>query len=221
MKWTEEAWHQAAPILESIKAQPFIAELMNGTLDAAKFKFYISQDAIYLEHFGRALALIAGRADQVGHVLEFIRFAEGAIVVENALHGDYFRNFNIESGGLIAPGCHHYTSFLLKEASLSPVEVAMASVLPCFWIYKYVGDYISLHQQKIGNPYQSWIDTYAGEEFGLLVKKAIDICDEVAERCTESQRQRMTNSFLFACQMEWTFWDAAYQEERWPFGLNN
>lgn len=220
MKWTEEAWIQAQPILESIKVQPFITELIDGTLDAKRFKYYIAQDALYLEHFGRALALIAGKADRITHVLDFIRFAEGAIVVENALHGDYFKTFNIQTGNSISPGCHHYTSFLLKEAALSPVEVAMAAVLPCFWIYKYVGDYIYGHQSSGKNPYQSWIDTYAGEAFGLLVKKAIDICDEVAENCTILQRQRMTDAFLYACQMEWMFWDAAYQQGQWPFAVN-
>jgi thiaminase/transcriptional activator TenA len=51
---------------------------------------------------------------------------------------------------------------------LAQVEVTMASVLPCFWIYKKVGDHIYQQQNKQNNPYQTWIDTYAGEEFGLL-----------------------------------------------------
>jgi len=40
------------------------------------------------------------------------------------------------------------------------------------------------HQNKLQNLYQKWIDTYAGEEFGLLVEKAIRIGDEVADTYT-------------------------------------
>lgn len=221
MNWTSQAWKRAEPILESIKRQPFIQELMDGTLNEEKFKHYIAQDALYLEQFGRTLALIAGRANQIDHVLDFIRFAEGAIVVEYALHGDYFKISDIKNKVQISPACHHYTAFLLKEAALSQVEVAMAAVLPCFWIYKYTGDYIYKHQIKGENRYQSWIDTYAGEEFGLLVDKAIAICDEVALNCSPGQQEKMTRSFLEACELEWMFWDSAYREESWPVSPGN
>lgn len=217
MNWTEHAWLKALPVIEGIKKLPFIIGLIDGTLDREKFKHYISQDSIYLEHFGRALALIAARADRVDHVLEFIRFSEGAIVVENALHSGYFKELNIAGDSRISPGCHHYASFLLKEAALSPVETAMAAVLPCFWIYKYIGDYIYDQQNAVNNPYQNWIDTYAGEDFGKIVQRALLICDEVAGTCTTRQREKMTDAFLYACQLEWMFWDSAYKQGEWPF----
>ena len=40
------------------------------------------------------------------------------------------------------PVCHHYVHFLKSTAALDAVEIAMAAVLPCFWIYQKVGDYI-------------------------------------------------------------------------------
>jgi thiaminase/transcriptional activator TenA len=216
MNWTENAWQRALPIIEGIKTLPFITELIDGRLDKEKFKFYIGQDSIYLEHFGRALAFIAGRAGQLNHVLDFIRFSEGAIVVENALHADYFRAFEITRQPEISPGCHHYTSFLLKEAALSQVEVAMAAVLPCFWIYKYIGDFIYSQQTLANNPYETWIATYAGKDFGVVVEKAITICEEAANNCTEGQRELMTTAFVRACEMEWIFWNDAYQMKQWP-----
>jgi thiaminase/transcriptional activator TenA len=216
MKWSEAAWQEASPVYEKIIAMPFIIELVNGTLDTQKFKFYIAQDSHYLEHFGRTLSLIAARAHRVEHVLDFIRFAEGAIVVENALHAGYFVAFGINENIPLSPSCHHYTSYLLKEASLSAVEVAMAAVLPCFWIYKQVGDFIYEYQNRSGNPYQNWIDTYAGEEFGLLVEKAIGICDEVAVTCTPMQQRLMTEAFMTSCRLEYMFWDSAWRLEKWP-----
>lgn len=215
MNWSKIAWLEASPIYEKIIAMPFITELINGTLDMQKFRFYIAQDSRYLEHFGRTLALIAARAHRVEHVLDFIRFAEGAIVVENALHAGYFKELGISDHIPLSPSCHHYTSYLLKEASLSQVEVALAAVLPCFWIYKKVGDFIYEHQNKLHNPYQKWIDTYAGEEFGLLVNKAIGICDDVAGTCTTMQQRLMTDAFIASCKLEYRFWDSAWRLEKW------
>ena len=90
-----------------------------------------------------------------------------------------------------------------------------AAVLPCFWIYKEVGDYILAHQTKENNPYQTWIDMYAGDEFAKSVERAIRICDELAEKCTEEQQNAMTEAFITCSKMEWMFWDSAYQLEQW------
>ncbi|MGL4667724.1 MAG: hypothetical protein ACRCWR_07320 [Saezia sp.] len=108
-----------------------------------------------------------------------------------------------------------YTSYLLRQLAIAPVEVIAAAVLPCFWIYKAVGDYILINQIKIENPYQSWIDTYGGEDFDKSVKQAIRICDELADTCTEEQRQAMTEVYVMCSKMEWLFWDSAWRMEEW------
>lgn len=216
MKWTEHTWQQTEQIFKRIIAHPFNQELMNGTLKQGRFQFYIQQDAIYLGDFSKALSLIAARCFNNPYTLDFIRFAEGAVVVEKALHYGYIRQFEIKGDLEISPTCQNYSQYLLTKASLDQVEIAMAAVLPCFWIYKKVGDYIYTNQTDQNNPYQEWIDTYAGEEFGLLVNKAIAICDDVASRCSEQQREQMTAAFIKASKLEWMFWDSAYQMETWP-----
>ncbi len=215
MKWSTKTWQEIVPIYQSIIDMPFIEELMEGTLAIEKFQFYIEQDSAYLEHFGRALALISARANDISDTLAFIRFAEGAIVVENALHQFYFTDYNVVPKGIIEPNCHHYIHFLKSTAALDQVEVAMAAVLPCFWIYKEVGDYIYKNKQGTNNPYTKWIDTYAGEEFGKLVEQAISICDRVAEQCTPAQQEAMTKAFITASRLEYQFWDGAYRLLRW------
>lgn len=215
MKWSANCWQEIIPVYLSITKMPFIKELMDGTLALPKFQFYMAQDSVYLEHFGRALSLIAARAPDVEDALTFIRFAEGAIVVENALHQHYFREFNVEGNIMAQPACHHYVHFLKSTAALEQVEVAMAAVLPCFWIYKEVGDYIYQHQLSDANPYQRWIDTYAGEDFANLVEKAIGMCDRLAEKCTPSQQEAMTKAFVTASRLEYEFWEAAYQQREW------
>lgn len=215
MKWSELTWKQAEKQYQSILHMPFITELSKGTLPKEKFQFYMAQDAMYLEHFGRALALIGARAFDLQDVLTYIRFAENAIVVENALHEHYFKKFDITDKGKLQPICHHYIHFIKSTAALESVEIAMAAVLPCFWIYKKVGEHIYHNQQSDNNPYKKWIDTYVGEAFAACVAQAISICDKVAVNTTPVMRERMTEAFITASQLEYNFWEAAYELKSW------
>ncbi|GHA30532.1 aminopyrimidine aminohydrolase [Salinimicrobium marinum] len=215
MKWTAKVWKEIEPIYRKIIEMPFIEELQNGTLPLEKFQFYMAQDAFYLENFARSLALIGARSQDTSHALAFIRFAEGAIVVEKALHDSYFQEYGLTERRSISPTTHHYIHFLKSTSALDQVEVAMAAVLPCFWIYKEVGDYIYKNQISAKNPYQKWINTYAGEEFEELVINAKNICDEIADNCTESQQELMTQAFISASRLEFMFWDSAYRLNNW------
>lgn len=215
MKWSEKAWEAALPIYNDITAMPFITELANGTLDVEKFKFYLQQDAHYLEYFARSLAIISAKAQDVNVMLDFIRFSEGAIVVERSLHDSYFKEYNLIERLPMSPACHHYVHYLQSTVYMSDAVVGMAAVLPCFWIYKKVGDHILSVADINDNPYQNWIAAYAGEEFGLLVDKAIAICDAAAENATPNQQQQMTEAFINASRLEFLFWDSAYRLEEW------
>lgn len=219
MKWSEQTWKSIEELYESILKMPFIKELSDGSLPQEKFRFYMAQDSLYLEHFGRTLSLIAAKITDLQDVLAFMRFAENAIVVENALHESYFKDFGVSDKGVLQPACHHYIHFLRSTAALESVEIAVAAVLPCFWIYREVGDYIYRTQNTVDNPYEKWIATYAGEEFSAAVDQAIAICDKIAENSTEATRKRMTEAFIMASRMEFHFWEAAYELKMWNKAL--
>lgn len=215
MKWSEYTWQTIEQRYQSILDMPFIKELSEGTLPQEKFRFYMAQDSLYLEHFGRTLSLIAAKIQDLQDVLAFMRFAENAIVVENALHESYFIDFGVSDKGVLEPACHHYIHFLRSTAALESVEIAVAAVLPCFWIYREVGDYIFNTQNSTDNPYQKWIDTYGGDEFSAAVDHAIAICDRLAENSTEETRKKMTEAFIMSSRMEFHFWEAAYDLKTW------
>ena len=215
MKWSETTWKAAEPVYKKILEQPFIQGLINGTLDNDKFTFYIQQDALYLAEYGKVLTGIASRLSKPEHIEAFIHFAGDSIAVEKALHESFVSKTESSAKTEPSPSCLLYTSYLLRQLANSPVEVIAAAVLPCFWIYKKVGDYILANQTKGHNPYQSWIDTYGGEAFEDSVKMAIAICDELAEKCTEEQRKAMTEAYVMCSKMEWLFWDSAWHLEKW------
>src|SRR6266567_6572619 len=93
--FSREAWEQGASIYETIRTMPFNAELAAGTLSEARFKHYVTQDAHYLIGFGRALTLAAAKAPSPERIVQFAKSAEGAIVVERALHGSFFQRYGI------------------------------------------------------------------------------------------------------------------------------
>ena len=93
--FSRAAWERNAPLYEAIRTMRFNAELAAGSLSEARFKHYITQDAHYLIGFGRALTLAAAKAPNPDRIVQFAKSAEGAIVVERALHGSFFAQYGI------------------------------------------------------------------------------------------------------------------------------
>lgn len=216
MTWSATAWQASQPVYDRMVEMPFTRELAQGTLTQSRFQGFVVQDALYLADFGRALSLVAARSGTHAHALAFSRFSQGAMTVADALHTDYLSRFALASAPRMTPSCSHYTHFLLSTAALAPLEVAMAALLPCFWLYKVVGDGIHAQQQDGENPYRAWIDTYASQEFAATVTRAITVCDDMADTCTPAQREAMTQAFVTSARLEWMLWDSAWREESWP-----
>jgi thiaminase/transcriptional activator TenA len=217
--FTETAWHRVAALRAAIHALPFNRELTDGTLGADRFRFYITQDSLYLGQYARILAMAGARGPDGAVLHAFASNALEAVAVEQALHGQYLGQFGVDpaqmAGAEPAPDCLAYTSFLLATAYHEPWEVLVAALLPCFWIYWDVGNAIA-RRAAAGNPYRAWIDTYTDAGFGAAVRAVIDITDQAAAGTTEALRTRMMAAFLRSSQFEWLFWDGAYQQRGWP-----
>lgn len=217
--FSASAWQCNLTIYEEILEMPFNAELMDGTLTQTRFKHYMIQDAHYLEGFARALSLVSAKGQHADHIVHFAGAAQTAIIVERSLHADFFTKFGISKEAFESaeptPVCEHYVSYLLRVAALELFEVALAALLPCFWIYREVGKHIH-GRARANNPYQAWIDTYAGEEFEKAVDAVIAVVDDIATHASPRTLQAMHHAFMRAAQLEWMFWDSAYRDEAWP-----
>ena len=219
MTFSNDAWQNNLLRYQAILTLPFNQELQAGTLAADRFKQYMIQDAHYLEGFARALALAASKGQRADHIVQFAGAAQTAILVERALHQKYFSHFGVSAEAFAAsepsPVCEHYVSYLLRVAALEPFEVVLAALLPCFWIYLEVGVHIHQHASS-PNPFQAWIDTYAGAEFAQAVRQVVAVVDEVAAQASARTIAAMHQAFTRATQLEWMFWDSAYAQTTWP-----
>lgn len=210
--WSDAAWEAALPVYRQITGHPFVRELAAGTLDGERFRFYLRQDALYLDGYAQRLAHIAARLRDKRHVEAFLRFASEGIEVERALHA-VFLGGALPDKAEMSPTCLLYTSVLASQAT-APVEVEAAAVLPCFVVYQRVGESIAARADA-ENPYRQWIDTYADPSFAEATRLAASICDELAEEASPAVRERMTELFVRCTRMEWLFWESAWQQEKW------
>jgi thiaminase/transcriptional activator TenA len=217
--FSEEAWRRTAALRAAIGRLPFNAELAAGILAPERFRFYITQDALYLAEYARVLAVAAAKAPDAATLRWFAQAAGEAIAVEQALHTSYLAEFGVGPEAAAAfepsPDCLAYTSYLLATAHQQPWEVLVAAILPCFWIYWDVAGAI-IGNAAPNNPYRAWIDTYADPRFGEAVRMAIAVADRAASAATPQIHDAMLAAFTRSAQYEYLFWDGAYRQRGWP-----
>ena len=234
-RWSDEAWEAALPTYEKILRHPFVGALAAGTLSADRFRFYIRQDALYLDGYARRLAHVAARLPRKEQTEAFLHFALDGIAVERALHAQFLAG-DLPTVEEMSPTCLLYTSVLEAQAT-APVEVEAAAVLPCFVVYQRVGEAILARARAaeapnaapsptaetpehtdtplLENPYRAWIETYADPAFAASPERAVAICDELAAAAGAETRSRMTELFVRCTRMEWLFWESAWNLENW------
>ena len=218
-RFTEELWRSIEPIFSAILAHPFVKGLTDGSLSEEAFRFYVVQDALYLQDYARCLALAAAKAPREAWCELFAEHAKVALVVERSLHESFFQVWGLSEEQVAstpyAPANLAYTSYLLRIAYERPFEELLGAVLPCYWIYWEVGK----HLERLGSPnplYQRWIDTYASEEYAQVVRAVLAVTDEAVTDLPESRRAPIRQHFVTTSRYEWLFWDSAWRQETWP-----
>lgn len=213
MKFSDFLWREIAPIYQQILKHPFNLELAAGTLDRKRFIYYLEQDAYFLLGFSRAAALIAGRSGSSKIIQHFLNFSLEMLTAELELHAK-FLNLR-DTLDTIEPSLASlaYVQYVIATAATAPLEVAIAAMLPCPWIYNEVGLHIALRTSK-NNPYQDWIDAYSSEDFSDETKQTICLLDEIASQCTENTLAQMRKAFETTSRLEWHFWNDAYEMRR-------
>lgn len=210
-KLSDKAWKHCEDIIKAIHNHPFNKELSKGTLNIEKFAYYIEQDILYLQDFARAYAIIAAKSP-LEYVKIYLNHSMAAFTAEEEIIHDFFKKtYKLTDTGKLSPATLAYTSYLIKTCSSEPLEVAVAAMLPCPWVYCEVGKAIAKKADK-NNPFSKWIDTYASEEFENIVNEAISIFDALANKATKEIQNKMLDAFYTSTVLEWHFWNDAYNE---------
>uniref|UniRef100_A0A183CC09 TENA_THI-4 domain-containing protein n=1 Tax=Globodera pallida TaxID=36090 RepID=A0A183CC09_GLOPA len=222
-------WAQNEHRFNKICALPFIVEQKDGTLLAERYRHYIVQDTLFLEGFSSAIALAASKATDHprGHERALLLLSHGIAILDTELdlHDGILRRLGLVSRADVhlnfepSPACHHYVSFLLSTASQETLPVIVASMLPCYWLYREVANWMLTERQKSASSncsqYQEWLDMYCSNEYAEAVDEMLALADELADEADERTRKKMEAAFGRAFQLEWMFWKSAYGMEEW------
>lgn len=201
------------PLLEKIIQHPFNQELANATLPPEKFIFYLRQDALYLADFSRALKITANRLEQAEHRDLLTGFSEGALNAERELHENYFKQYHVQPTAYEQqPACFAYTQFLLNLATNAEPVVAITGLLPCFWVYQKVAEWI--YQNHVpNNPFFQWIAMYSSPDFAESTAAMTNLFDDCAVSVTDAAIVKEV--FSRGMQLEYFFWEGAYRKLDW------
>ena len=182
MSFSSDAWARNAALYEKTRTMPFNRAGQRPARRARVPPLHDPGRPLPVA-FGRALAVAAAKADNADGVVQFADAAKNAVVVERSLHDGFMKQFGISADTFNATRSRPPATTTPATSSPPPeraLPVALAALLPCFWIYAEIGR--DIHARAVQpNPYSAWIDTYAGEEFHTLVREVIASVDRAAE----------------------------------------
>jgi thiaminase (transcriptional activator TenA) len=217
--WTARMWHEVEPIYTAILDHPFVTGLTDGTLDPKVFAHYVAQDVHYLRDYARALTIAAAKAPTLADTAMFARHAAEVFDVELALHGALLPELGMDPATVdaapVAPTTRAYTSYLLATAYGGSFADGLAAVLPCYWIYARVGGEL-LERGSPDSRYQTWINTYGGDDFAATVAEVLALADRIGATLSPAEEPVARAHFVTTARYEWMFFDAAHRMEAWP-----
>lgn len=238
-EFSRAAWAASADVRGRISDLPFLRELAAGSLDPRAFANYILQDEYYLAGYAKALALLAARSPNASDLQFWAGSAGESIAEERALHAQLLgspefaahRAAILAKAGLdpdapleatdlealAAPTAVGYTASLVAAAAVEPYPIAVAAVLPCYWVYAEVGAELiaTVGDGLEAHRYRPWIEAYGAPGFDAVVHRAVGIYEAAAASANAGTRARMVTTFRRASRYELAFWDSAYALESW------
>jgi len=192
----------------------FVQQLATGELASSSFLHYLKQDFLFLKQYTRAYALAIYKARSLAEMRMALPSVQNLLDSEIAHHVSFCAEWNItESEMEMEPEAFAtiaYTRFVLDTGMAGDVIDLYVALASCSIGYAVIGEQLlrSNSTQLTGNPYATWINMYAGDEYQSAVQRSINQLNELlAEIDLHSQRgQRLCHIFKTATRMEVAFW---------------
>ena len=202
--WTQALWRAGSALTRQVASNDFVTQLVGGTLPDHAFRFYLGQDARYLQDYAKALAGLATRTDAVDETTYWSYSAYSSQVEEAELHRTWLAG---EPAIAPSPVTQAYTNFLLASVFVDDYVVGAAAVLPCYWLYAQTGAQIPRIPDE--HPYAAWLHTYHDDEFAQATAQALAIVERAFALAAPQARSRAARAYLTACRHEMEFFDQA------------
>jgi len=204
MSLSSELWTANQDLAEACLKHPFVQGIGDGSLEQAKFAYYVGQDAFFLEAFARAYSIAAAKAPDWEGFTTFHNLA-GGVLEELRLHESYASQWGVNLHS-IEPGTatRRYTDFLLATAWGGDVGLTAAAMSPCMRLYAFLGE--QLARNGIPNhQYADWIRTYSSADFQPLAQQLEILVENYA-----SASAQVHSTYRYAMLCERDFFQAAW-----------
>jgi len=188
----------------------FVRGLGDGSLPQACFRHYLVQDYLFLIHFTRAYGLAVFKAETLEDMRAAAATAQALLDVEMRLHVRYCAGWGLDEARMAAEpeavATMAYTRYVLAKGLQGDLLDLMAALAPCVVGYGEIGARLG-REGRPGNPYQAWIDMYAGAEYREVAAASVKQLDRLgAERLTPARRPALVETFRQATRLEAAFW---------------
>ena len=215
--------NRCAYIFPEIYKHPFNKQLYNGSLPTTTFREYLKQDKLYLGDFSEALLLVSNRFTYDDYyALQFKSLSEYILGTERKFHikylGEEQPNVFFQGDKPVRkkiPVIEHYTQHILDTAINASKEEAVASLIPCFWIYCELGKQMDVSACPSSHPYRNWMASYSSERFTSATKSITQTIQELTTGIScPIHEEKIIASFLKSAEFELMFFDAIYHEQK-------
>ncbi|MFM2587566.1 thiaminase II [Vibrio sp. TBV020] len=192
----------------------FVQKLALGTLPQPSFLHYLKQDFLFLKQYARAYALAIYKARNLDDMRRALPSVHALLDSEIAHHVTYCGQWGLTESDLENEpedfGTVAYTRYVLDAGMTGDLVELYAALAPCSIGYAVIGKALLERDKTVleGNPYQSWIELYGGEEFQSGVASGAEHFNQLLEEIDiNSQRgQNLIQVFKTATRMEVAFW---------------
>jgi thiaminase (transcriptional activator TenA) len=150
---TEDLWQKASSLIAVTEKHPFLVAMVEGTLNMDSFRYYVVQDALYLQDFGDCLSRLS-QCDGISQTSSnrLVKFTKGVEDAEMSLHNSFFKQWDIQSDGVEQmPNTLLYTSYMKRIVVTCSHAEGLACLLPCFWVYGHVGSVMLKLREGLGD----------------------------------------------------------------------
>lgn len=196
--FTREMWTEVEDVYKQILECEFTQALAKGNLSEKAFKHYLSQDVLYMKVDAECLMRMSKRSDSPKEKDFFYRMSTDCVEIEEILHNDFMKYFNISPAENLSPAFKEYCDFLDVNTKDKLYSVGVAALLPCFWLYGKVGLWV-YNNHKEDNKYKKFIDTYSGDDYINYTRTFIEIMENQAKSLDLESKKKIFSIFKESC----------------------
>lgn len=191
----------------------FVRQLGAGTLPESAFRHYLIQDYLFLIQFARAYALAVYKSDNLADMRQAASGMSAILDVEMGLHVEYCASWGLTEADMAnapeASACMAYTRFVLERGMAGDLLDLHAALAPCIVGYAEIASMLANDPdtRMTDNPYQPWIEMYAGDEYQDVAASEKSFLDDLMARRGGPGRQKaLSETFAKATRLEADFW---------------